>query len=48
MNTNVDYNHPAYTEFLPEWNMIGDCVDGERVVKSRGEKYLPHPQIKAG
>ena len=46
MNTNVDYKHPAYTEFLPEWNMIGDCVDGERVVKSRGEKYLPHPADK--
>ncbi|OTA15769.1 structural protein [Xenorhabdus beddingii] len=43
MNTNVDYRHPAYNEFLPEWNMIGDCVDGERVVKSRREKYLPHP-----
>lgn len=43
MNTNVDYKHPAYSEFLPEWNMIGDCVDGERVIKNRGEKYLPHP-----
>ncbi|PHM22227.1 DUF4055 domain-containing protein [Xenorhabdus ehlersii] len=46
MNTNVDYRHPAYTEFLLEWNMIGDCVDGERVVKSRKEKYLPHPADK--
>ncbi|MBG2875457.1 DUF4055 domain-containing protein [Proteus alimentorum] len=43
MNTNVDYKHPAYNEFLPEWDMIGDCVDGERVVKSKKEKYLPHP-----
>ncbi|MDE9478714.1 DUF4055 domain-containing protein [Xenorhabdus bovienii] len=46
MNTNVDYKHPAYNEFLLEWNMIGDCVDGERVVKSRKEKYLPHPADK--
>ncbi|HHJ1233412.1 TPA: DUF4055 domain-containing protein [Proteus mirabilis] len=43
MNTNVDYKHPAYNEFLPEWDMVGDCVDGERVVKSKKEKYLPHP-----
>lgn len=46
MNTNVDYKHPAYNEFLPEWDMIGDCVDGERVVKSKKEKYLPHPADK--
>ncbi|MDX7985991.1 DUF4055 domain-containing protein [Xenorhabdus sp. 12] len=46
MSTNVDYRHPAYTEFLPEWNMIGDCVDGERVIKSRKERYLPHPADK--
>lgn len=43
MNTNVDYKHPAYSEFYPEWEMIGDCVDGERVIKSKREKYLPHP-----
>ncbi|HEJ9811343.1 TPA: DUF4055 domain-containing protein [Proteus mirabilis] len=43
MNTNVDYKHPAYNEFLPEWDMVGDCVDGERVVKSKKDKYLPHP-----
>ncbi|PHM38183.1 host specificity protein [Xenorhabdus mauleonii] len=46
MSTNVDYRHPAYAEFLPEWNMIGDCVGGERVVKSRKERYLPHPADK--
>ncbi|AKJ41790.1 DUF4055 domain-containing protein [Pragia fontium] len=40
---NIDYRHPAYVEFLPEWVMIGDCVDGERKIKSKREKYLPHP-----
>jgi hypothetical protein len=40
---NIDYRHPAYTEFLPEWEMIGDCVDGERKIKKRGKDYLPHP-----
>jgi len=39
----VDYKHPAYEEFAPEWQMVADCVEGERKVKSRGMKYLPHP-----
>lgn len=42
-DNNIDYRHPAYAEFLPEWEMIGDCVDGERKIKLRGTKYLPHP-----
>ncbi|EJF31708.1 MULTISPECIES: DUF4055 domain-containing protein [Enterobacteriaceae] len=40
---NIDYRHPAYTEFLPEWVMIGDCVDGERKVKQKKTTYLPDP-----
>lgn len=40
---NIDYRHPAYREFLPEWELVGDCVDGERKIKKRGKKYLPHP-----
>lgn len=43
---NIDYRHPAYTEFLPEWVMIGDCVDGERKVKQKKTKYLPNPSTK--
>lgn len=43
---NIDYRHPAYTEFLPEWEMIGDCVDGERKVKQKKTKYLPNPSTK--
>lgn len=39
----INYRHPAYSEFLPEWQMVGDCVDGERAVKKQREKYLPHP-----
>lgn len=46
MNTNVDYKHPAYNEFLPEWDMIGDCVDGERVVKSKKRNTSLIQQIK--
>lgn len=43
---NIDYHHPAHNEFAPEWDMVGDCVDGERAIKSgrtRRMKYLPHP-----
>lgn len=39
----IDYRHPAYAEFMPEWEMIGDCVDGERKIKKKTTKYLPHP-----
>ena len=42
-NNNIDYRHPAYNEFLPEWELIDDCVDGERKVKKKRQKYLPHP-----
>jgi len=40
---NIDYRHPGWAEFHPEWEMIGDCVDGERKIKKGGKKYLPHP-----
>ncbi|WP_392559780.1 DUF4055 domain-containing protein [Orbus mooreae] len=40
---NIDYKHPAFKEFLPEWDLVSDCVDGERKIKSKREKYLPHP-----
>ncbi|HAK8205095.1 TPA: DUF4055 domain-containing protein [Salmonella enterica] len=42
-DSNINYKHPAYSEFLPEWQLVGDCVDGERAVKKQREKYLPHP-----
>ncbi|EAA8947780.1 DUF4055 domain-containing protein [Salmonella enterica] len=42
-DSNINYRHPAYNEFLPEWQLVGDCVDGERAVKKQREKYLPHP-----
>jgi len=42
-NSNINYHHPAFDEFLPEWELISDCVDGERKVKQKRKKYLPHP-----
>lgn len=42
-DTNIDYRHPAYDEFKEEWQLVGDCVDGQRRIKRNGTKYLPHP-----
>lgn len=42
----VDTRHKDYEAFLPEWLMIDDCVKGERAVKLRKQKYLPHPGVK--
>lgn len=39
----VDYTHPQYACYAPEWTQIRDCVAGERAVKAKGERYLPHP-----
>lgn len=44
---NIDYRHPGWAEFYPEWEMIGDCVDGERKIKKQRVKYLPHPGQEA-
>ena len=43
---NIDYHHPAWSEFSDEWRMVADCVDGERAIKRKGKRrmvYLPHP-----
>lgn len=40
---NVDTKHPLYTEFLPEYERVDDCVAGERRVKKQGSIYLPRP-----
>lgn len=33
--------HPDYKQAKPDWNLIRDCVEGERRVKERGVEYLP-------
>lgn len=37
----IDDKHPAYTERLPDWELIADCDAGERTVKAAAQKYLP-------
>lgn len=37
--------HPQYKYYLPDYEKIRDCYEGERAVKEKGVKYLP--QLKA-
>lgn len=37
----IDSKHPLYIEFLQDWSTMRDAYRGERVVKSKGQEYLP-------
>lgn len=37
----IDTRHPAMAYHLSDWEMIRDCIAGERAVKTAGIKYLP-------
>lgn len=37
----VDNKHPNYTTRLPDWEQMGECYAGERIIKQRRTKYLP-------
>ena len=40
--------HKEYPLRLIEWTKIRDCMKGEEVIKSKGEKYLPRPEGMSG
>ena len=40
----IDIKHPRYEELQPDWEVMRDTYRGERVVKSKGIKYLPATQ----
>ena len=45
----VSYKHPDYKIRQDDWQMIADGIEGQRVVKSKKEEYLPSPPgISAG
>ena len=44
----VDTHHPDYDKVVNSWTKIRDCIDGEDVVKSKTEKYLPRPSGMTG
>ena len=39
----VDTVHPDYTKNAKAWKRVRDCMDGEDVIKSKEEDYLPRP-----
>lgn len=45
---NVDVKHPDYTKHEASWQRVRDCIDGEDVIKSKEEKYLPRPAGMSG
>jgi len=44
----VDTVHPDYIKVKPSWDRVRDCMDGEDVVKSKRETYLPRPSGMSG
>jgi hypothetical protein len=36
--------HPTFGAFLQDWELVRDARDGERIVKAKGDKYLPPTQ----
>jgi len=40
--------HPDYEKVKASWDKIRDCMDGEDVVKSKKELYLPRPSGMSG
>lgn len=46
--SSVATEHPNYKKFLPSWNKIRHCIEGEDVIKSKKEDYLPRPAGMSG
>jgi len=37
----VDNKHPQFSARIADWEQMGECYAGERIIKQRREKYLP-------
>jgi hypothetical protein len=37
----LDSTHPLYADHAPDWEQLRDAAKGERIVKEKGQKYLP-------
>jgi len=46
--TTVNTEHSDYQNKTESWARIRDCLDGEEVIKDKGEKYLPRPSGMSG
>lgn len=38
---NVGYIRPEAQDMIPDWELVNDCVTGQRRIKEQGEQYLP-------
>lgn len=39
----VDYTRAEITDLKPRWDLVRDCLSGEKKIKDRGTVYLPQP-----
>ena len=39
----IESTNPVYTESLPLWSLVEDCINGQMAVKNKGDVYLPRP-----
>lgn len=40
---NIAWQRPEYSDLLPRWNLIKDCIAGSAVIKAKKTAYLPKP-----
>lgn len=40
---NISYLRPEIANIKPRWDLIKDCLSGQKAVKEAGTKYLPKP-----
>ncbi|MGJ8518026.1 DUF4055 domain-containing protein [Carnimonas bestiolae] len=43
MSNGHTYKRPEYSAAIRYWELVRDCVEGSRAVKSRGERYMVKP-----
>lgn len=50
MTVDLEQKHPDYRAYEPDWELMRDAYRGERVVKTKGTRYLPYTssQIEDG
>ena len=41
----VDHQHPLYDELHDSWELVQDCIKGERAIKKKKDAYLPKPNV---
>ena len=42
-NPQIDAKHPDYGDYYEDWELIADCIAGQRKIKDGRTQYLPHP-----